>query len=461
MTTRPSLRRRAPDQRGWSRRPRRFPGRGLAFFLVLTTLLGGAFVASPVPPVSADALSDAIAKQKALDDQIAKQKAAIAALAKNQKALAVTLASTKTSLQGINADLVKVRGEVNVATVEVAKAQGDVQVLDMQVLKLDQQLADLEATEREKTAQLDARKAILADRIRQAYDTDRTSLLETFLSGETFTDVLADVSYHLDFAEQDRQLAEQIVADQKVLAVLHMTVESTRTQTADLRAAADAQRVKLQADLTALADAQKRLAKLEADTKRLLAAQQAAYARMARDKVKLAAAIAASEKAEESLQKQIDSLVAAQYQGGGVPSRYSGTLAWPMRGTITQEFGCTGFSWEPAYGSCRHFHKGIDIAAPLYTPIRAAGPGTVIFAGANPYDSAPKAWIVIIAHSSNLLTWYAHIDNYTHPPAVRAGQHVVKGQIIAYEGMTGHTTGPHLHWAVELNNTFVNPRLFL
>jgi murein DD-endopeptidase MepM/ murein hydrolase activator NlpD len=425
------------------------------------TLMGGTFVAAPVRPVAADDLSDAIARQKALDAQIAKQKAQVAAIASNQKALAATLAATKTSLRGINANLQQVRAEVVAATVSVARSQADVQTLDMQVLKLDQQLADLEATEHEKAAQLDARKAILADRIRQAYDTDRTSLLETFLSGETFTDVLADVSYHLDFAEQDRQLAEQIVADQKVLTVLHLTVESTRTQTRDLRAAADTQRLKLQADLAGLADAQKRLAKLEAETKRLLARQQAAYAQMARDKKKLAATIEASERAEAALQKQIDALVAAQYRGGSIPSRYNGTLAWPMRGTVTQEFGCTGFSWEPRYGSCAHYHNGIDIAAPMYTPIRAAGPGTVLFAGPNPYDSAPKAWIVIIAHSSNLLTWYAHIDNYTHPPAVRAGQHVVKGQVIAYEGMTGHTTGPHLHWMTELNNTFVNPRLFL
>ncbi len=68
---------------------------------------------------------------------------------------------------------------------------------------------------------------------------------------------------------------------------------------------------------------------------------------------------------------------------------------------------------------------------------------------------------MIIAHSSSLATWYAHIDNYTHPPAVKAGDWVTTGQVIAYEGMTGHTTGPHLHWAVMLNGQFVNPRLFL
>jgi murein DD-endopeptidase MepM/ murein hydrolase activator NlpD len=424
-------------------------------------MLGGAFVATPVRPAAADSLSDAIAKQKALEAQIARQKAQVAAIAKSQQKLAVTLAATKRALGAINADLAQVKAEVVASTVDVANAQAAVQVFDTQVAKLDLQLADLEATEAAKASQLKARQAILADRIRQAYDTDRTSLLETFLSGQTFTDVLAEVSYHLDFAEQDRQLAEQIVADQKVLTVLHGTVVTLRAQTASLRATADAQRLKLQADLKGLANAQARLAKLDAETKRLLAQQQSAFVGMAKDKKKLAAAILASQRAEASLQKKIDALVAEQARGGRIPSVYNGTLSWPMGGTVTQGYGCTGFAWEPRYGSCAHWHNGIDIAAPMYTPIRAAGPGTVIFAGPNPYDSYPKAWIVIIAHSSHLLTWYAHIDNRAHPPAVRAGDHVAKGQIIAYEGMTGHTTGPHLHWMVELNNVFVNPRLFL
>ncbi len=424
-------------------------------------MLGGAFVATPVRPAAADSLSDAIAKQKALAAQIVRQKAQVAAIAMSQQKLAATLAATKKSLDQVNTDLAQVRGEVVASTVDVANAQAAVQVFDTQVAKLDLQLSDVEATAAEKASQLEARQAILADRIRQAYDTDRTSLLETFLSGQTFTDVLAEVSYHLDFAEQDRQLAEQIVADQKVLTVMHQTVATLRAQTASLRGTADAQRVKLQADLKALAAAQARLAKLDAETKRLLARQQTAFAAMSKDKKKLAAAILASQKAEAALQKQIDALVAEQARGGRIPSVYNGTLSWPMGGTVTQGYGCTGFSWEPGLGSCAHWHNGIDIAAPIYTPIRAAGPGTVIFAGPNPYDAYPKAWIVIIAHSSHLLTWYAHIDNGAHLPAVRAGDHVVTGEIIAYEGMTGHTTGPHLHWMVELDSVFVNPRLFL
>ncbi len=460
MTT-PLKRRRTPDQRGWSRPIQRGPGRGVLLLLVFTTLLGGAFVAGPVRPVSADSLSDAIAKQKALEAQIAKQKAQAASLAKRQQALSVTLASTKSSLSKVNIDLESVRGEVVRATVDAASAQAQVQALDTQVAKLDLDLADLESRESRKRDELTARKALLADRIRQAYDTDRTSLLETFLSGDTFADVLAEVSYQLDFAQQDRDLAEQIVADQRVLAVLHQTVQVTRAHTESLRVAANVQHGQLRDQLASLADSQTQLGALERETARLLTLQQAAYVQMAADKVKLAAAIAAGQKAEAALQKKIDQIVAERARGGAIPSVYNGRLDWPMGGTITQEFGCTGFAWEPRVGRCRHFHKGIDVAAPLYTPIRASGPGVVVFAGPNPFDRSPKAWIVVIAHSSELVTWYAHVDNSAHRPAVRAGDRVEAGQIIAYEGLTGRTTGPHLHWMVEFRDTFMNPRYFL
>ncbi|MEO5919086.1 MAG: peptidoglycan DD-metalloendopeptidase family protein [Candidatus Limnocylindrales bacterium] len=455
------MRHRTPDQSGWSPRSRRRPGRSVLLFLAFIVLLGGAFAGGPVAPVSADALSDAVAKQKALAAQIAKQKALVANLTRQQQALSASLAQTRASLSQVNLDLSAVRTEVVAATVDVARAQAEVDALDAQVAKLDLQLADLEDREARKLQELNARKALLADRIRQAYDTDRTSLLETFLSGDTFTDVLAEVSYQLDFAQQDRELADQIVADQKVLAVLHQTVEDTRTQTETLRAAADTQHVELEGQLASLVDSQARLKALETETERLLALQRAAYAKTATDKTKLAAAIAASEKAEKALQAKINQIVKERARGGSIPSIYNGTLRWPMAGTITQEYGCTGFSWEPRRGNCAHFHKGIDVAAPLYTPIRAAGPGVVVFAGANPYDPYPKAWIVVIAHSSELVSWYAHVDNRAYRPRVKAGDSVVAGQIIAYEGLTGRTTGPHLHWMVEFRGSFVNPRLFL
>ncbi len=454
------MRRTTPDDRGWSR-PRPRAGRGFLLLLLLTSALGGLFVGTPPPTARADNLADAVARHKALEAQIAKQKAKVAALAKRQAALSGELVETKASLSEINTDLAAVRAQVVQMTVDVALAQADVDELDALVARLDLQLEDVEAQEAVKLTELRQRKAVLAERIRLAYDTDRTTLLETMLSSDTFTDVLAEVSYHLDLAEQDRVLAEQIVADQQVLAVLHDTVESTRLQTEAMRVAADARRVQLDAQLGSLAEARDRLAALEAETERLLAEQEATYARMAKDSAALESQIAASEKAEAALQKEIDRLVKERARRGSIPSKYNGTLKWPMAGTITQEYGCTGFRWEPRRGNCRHFHSGIDVAAPLYTPVRAAGAGVVVFAGPNPYDRSPRAWIVIIAHAENLVTWYAHLDNRRHPIAVRSGDKVVSGEIIAYEGLTGRTTGPHLHWMVESNDNFMNPRLFL
>jgi len=67
---------------------------------------------------------------------------------------------------------------------------------------------------------------------------------------------------------------------------------------------------------------------------------------------------------------------------------------------------------------------------------------------------------VVVAHAENLQTWYAHMQP-RYPGGIQAGSAVRQGQIIGYEGNTGNSTGAHLHWMVELNGAFENPRLFL
>ncbi len=447
------MRRSVPDVRGGRTRPRT---RRRAFSLLLgVTLLGSTLLSLGPAATSADELSDAYQKQKQLQALIKKQKAQIASLSASQQSLTAKIGATKASLSEINANLQVVKTQIVSMVVEVAKAQSTIDELVATGTRLDAELADLEAEEAAKQAELDARKELLAARIRDAYETDRTSLLESFLAGADFTDVLTEVGYHLDFAGEDKLLADQIVADQGVLVVLKQNVELARDETQQLHALADEQKQILDGQLKELADARRELASLEAETERLLAEQQASYAELASDKVALAKKLAANQEAQRKLEALIERLVREALAKGGIPSAYSGTFSWPMSGYVTQEFGCTGFSWEPPLGSCRHFHRGIDIANTYGTRIYAAGPGKVIFAGKSPYD---PAYIVIIAHASNLVTWYGHIQ--TRIP-VRAGQYVAEGQLIGFEGCTGWCTGPHLHWAVQLNGSWVNPRLFL
>jgi murein DD-endopeptidase MepM/ murein hydrolase activator NlpD len=451
------MRRSMPDRRGWFAGRRARFGRRAILLLFAFSTFGSLLASTPAPTARADELDDAYQRQKTLEALIAKQKSSIKSLTAGQATLSSKIANTKHSLAEVNANLLTVRTQIVGMTVDIARSQNAVDELVATSGRLDAELEQIEAEAADKAAELASRKALLAARIVEAYDTDRTSMIETFLSGDDFTDVITEVGYHLDFAEQDKLLAEQIIADQKVLDVLHRNVELARTQTADLhKLAADSKKV-LDAQLAELAAARKELFRLEAETERLLKAQQAAYAKLAADKKRLQATLREQIAAQAKLEKLIDRLVQEALAKGGIPSQYNGTLRWPMTGRISQEFGCTGFSWEPALGSCSHFHRGIDIVNAKYTPIYASGAGKVIIAGRSPYD---PAWIVVIAHSSHLVTWYGHVDNIKRP-VVKPGQYVAKGQLIAFEGTTGYSTGPHLHWAVQLDGNWVNPRLFL
>jgi murein DD-endopeptidase MepM/ murein hydrolase activator NlpD len=444
-------------------RPSRFAGRarGLSLLLLIPLLTG--LIGASASPVGADELADARARQAALAQQLATQKAEVAKINALQVDLTNSIATTSRELGGINADLTTVRTQIGTMVVKINVVKQQYLALVAELAALDAQLLRIQAYEGRKAWELDQRKQLLAERLRNAYDTDRTSMLETFLSGASFTDVLSEVSYTIDVGEQDKALAQQIVKDQETLAAIHQTVSDTRTATDQMRVQVADQRTKLNAQLVQLNSAQAQLKKLEAETKRALAIQKAAYAKLLRNKHNLAKAMAATAAARRALSSKIMDLVAQQYQLGNIPSQYNGTLIWPMKGTVTQEFGCTGVIYEPPFGSCPHFHQGIDIVAPsgCGAPIRAAGNGRVAYVGWNYADGSDPAWIVIIAHSSNLATWYAHMRAHTYPGGIGTGSAVKTGQVIGYEDTTGHSTGCHLHWMVQSNGTFMNPRLFV
>ncbi len=440
-------------------RARRTLGRRTLAALLAVPLLMGLLAGNVSAPqmAYADQLSDARAQQTALVAKIAAEKAQIAALNASQTSLSGQIGQTKQQLNGIVANLTTTRAQVTSLTADLGNVQAQYDALVASLADLDQQLTTIEGQEAATRTELGQHQAELAARIQVAYDDQRTSMLETLLSGASFTDMLAALSTQLDAASQDQQLAQQVASDQATLLSLHQTVQDTRDQTSVLSQQTAVQKQALDRKIADLAAATKRLKALEAAAQASLAAQRADYAKMASNKASLQSAVAKAAAAQKALQKKIDAIIAAQARRGGIPSQYSGTLIWPMSGAITQDFGCTGFWAEPAYGNCAHYHNGIDMVAPYGTPVRAAGAGRVVYVGWNYADGANPAWIVIIAHSSSLTTWYAHMQA-RYP--VRSGDWVTQGQVIGYEGSTGHSTGAHLHWMVEYNGSFVNPRLF-
>jgi len=97
-------------------------------------------------------------------------------------------------------------------------------------------------------------------------------------------------------------------------------------------------------------------------------------------------------------------------------------------------------------------HKGVDYAAPTGTPVHAAGDGRIRFAGwMNGYGN-----MVEIEHSRSVVTLYGHLSRFAH--GIHTGMHVTQGTVIAYVGMTGLATGPHLHYEYRVNGVFKNPQ---
>lgn len=121
----------------------------------------------------------------------------------------------------------------------------------------------------------------------------------------------------------------------------------------------------------------------------------------------------------------------------------TGKYGWPVNG---------GYISSP-FGGERN-HKGLDIAAPMGTEIYAGESGTVYRAG---WNSGGYGNYVIIEHPDGFLTYYAHCSSVV----CYAGQWVEKGQLIAYVGSTGDSTGPHCHFEVRQNNICQNPALYL
>jgi len=123
---------------------------------------------------------------------------------------------------------------------------------------------------------------------------------------------------------------------------------------------------------------------------------------------------------------------------------------WPVLGRITASFGERADPFNRDEGE---FHTGVDIAAPAGSPIHATGDGIVHTAQAeNGYGNA-----VVIDHGYGFQTLYGHMSSFI----VTAGQHVDKGQVIGYVGVTGRTTGPHVHYEIRINNTPINPHKYL
>jgi murein DD-endopeptidase MepM/ murein hydrolase activator NlpD len=349
--------------------------------------------------------------------------------------------------------------------VKQANAQSEADQLFYQIQIAEEQLAlvtfqldetraltdSLNAEAAQEQKQLAAREAVYARHLRLTYRQALISPLEMLLSSSSLTEFANRLQAMIFINRQDVQLANEI---RTLRADTQWKQEQASTKEKEILGLSD----QITTQRTQLATAKERYDKLVAEAKAAIASEAAARAEAARNRQTAQGQVNQQKSMTSDLQRQLDAaeaqyeMLAAQAAGGSGLGLFNGSklAMWPLRGPVTSGFGAR-------WGG---FHNGIDIAQPKYTPIRAASAGKVVTVGRPYLAYGDTAVVVIIAHGYNFSTLYGHLDDLRWP-LVSVGQTVSAGQIIAYVGMTGFTTGPHLHFMTIADGRAVNPMIYL
>ena len=262
----------------------------------------------------------------------------------------------------------------------------------------------------------------LKGRVKVMYEAGDGSIWEVLLGASSFADFIDRFTALTIVMDQDRKLIDEYQANQAKLQAsldqLQQEQETRKQKQAELIALQTELDTKYKDKMASLKAKEWEIAEEESA---VLAAAQQAYV-----------ASQASSSAPSSSAASTPAMIS---RGGG------GAYAWPVPAshTISSGFGYRG----------SEFHKGIDISAPVGTPIVAIADGTVIQAGP---ASGYGHWIVV-----------QHDDGHMYANGLKAavGQRVQRGQVIALVGNDGRSTGPHLHMSITQGSAYVNPMGYL
>ena len=365
----------------------------------------------------------------------------------------------------LTSDLSLLAGRVREAERQIAAEEAALVALESELASRRATLAALAQRIEEQTSRLvvlgkqhEVAIRILEQRVRAIYMSDSPDLLSFVLETSSFADVLDNLELLQRIGRQDERTAERVrdaedalsrvraetrrdqAAEAEAERVVATRVEEQRSVRNDVlatrNALVSAQREKAAALASLRVDKQQFLQEAEAlEGQRTVITQQIAAARAAR-----AAATIQQSAAPPAVEQTVVPPAPRQTTN---PSVNASGFIWPVNGTVTSGFGVR---WG-------RMHEGVDIAAPLGTPVVAVAGGTVTEIGWHEGFGN----LVVIDHGGGLETYYAHNSSF----AVSAGTTVTRGQPISYVGTTGHSTGPHVHLEVHVNGVPVDPLGYL
>ena len=379
--------------------------RGLSLMLVAVALL------TPLISIAQTA--------EELQNQINTNRAQIEAINKEIAQYEKELVSVGQKKQTLQTAVNSLDLSVKQTQAKVKAKQSQIATTELEIQQLGGQIAN-----KEESIRLDS--DAIAETIRALNESSTATMVEIVLANDSVADVWDDTESVLTIQES---MHGHVLSLQSAKQVLTENKEATEKKRAELVQ----QKAELAEEEQSLAVQKKEQSNLLAQTKN----QESNYQSILAQKK---AAKATFEKALDDLESKLQYTL----DPSSIPAAGKGVFRWPLDNVrITQQFGKTADSGR-LYSSGTH--NGIDLAASIGTPLKAALAGTVQATGNT--DAVRGCYSygkwVLIRHGNGLSTLYAHMSQVN----VSQGQSVSTGSVIGYSGDTGYATGPHLHFTV-------------
>ena len=342
--------------------------------------------------------------------------------------------------------------QIEVVTGEIRALQGDVDAASTRLNDLEGVLAlhrrkldHLNELFRLQTSKLvflqrqhKAATARLNKRLVEIYTSEATEPLTVVLEAASFGDMLDQLEFLNDIGSQDEKIATEVEAAKVEVRETRDATRITRNEVAETTRLVASRTAEQRRVRDRLSWSQRQLATARREKSEALSStrgQREEYLHEVEGLLAQSAALSAKIRAAQSAAASSPSPVRSQVSTSG--------YIWPAHGVLTSSFG---WRWG-------RLHEGIDIAVGNGTSVVAAASGTVIVAGwMGGYGN-----LVVVDHGNGVSTAYGHNTGV----AVSVGQGVAQGQLIAYSGNTGNSTGPHIHFEIRINGAPTDPLGYL
>lgn len=349
--------------------------------------------------------------------------------------------ATVRNLEGLKGDAVayvkKLDASLEAITDELAQLDRDISAKEEQISATR---LELQAAEETEASQYESMKL----RIKYMYEKGDSSYVDLLMESRSLSELLNKAEYIGKISEYDREKLDEYVATKVQIAETERILEQEHEELLDLQEQTEAKHASVE---ELLAAKQSELKNVEAQ---LAEAEQAVsdYEEDLRKQENSIKAIEAEMKRKEEEAKKKAEASGQTYQTRNIGD-ISFTWPCPASSRITSNFGARSSPTEDASSN----HKGIDIGAPTGTNIVAAASGTVVV---STYSYSAGNYIMI-NHGGGVYTVYMHASKLL----ASVGDTVERGEVIAKVGSTGYSTGPHLHFGIRVNGTYVNPRQYV